>query len=149
MPGFKSKYDYAVDEKGRISIPAKIRKNLSDAAEGSFVVTRGLDGCLYLYPGDTWLRIEQDMLSRLNAYEQDDRAFLRLLYSYAHDTTLDKQSRVMIPQELLDIAGITGSVVLIGQPDHIELWNPERHAEYMSKYEPHYDAIAARAMGNR
>lgn len=149
MPGFKGKYNYSVDDKGRVSIPAKLRKNLSEAAKNSFVATRGLDGCIFLYPSDVWEKRETEMSEKLNVYLPENRMFMRLLLEYANDAALDKQSRIMLPQELLDYAGITGSVLVVGLSDHIELWNPELYARKVSIYESQYDEIALKAMVNR
>lgn len=149
MAGFKGKYTYSVDEKGRISIPAKLRKNLSDEANNSFVVTRGLDGCLYLYPNDIWLQMEKDLKQQLNTYDPEERSFLRSLIVWANDVSLDKQQRVTIPTELLEFAAIKSSVVLLGTLDKIELWNPEKFNLYMGNIEPHYETIASKVMGRR
>ncbi len=149
MAGFKGKYSYSIDDKGRISIPAKLRKNLSDAANNSFVVTRGLDGCLFLYPLDIWLLREKELEERLNTYDPEERKFLRSLIVWANDVPLDKQMRVMIPHELLKFAGITSAVVMLGTLDKIEIWNPEKFEAYMGEVEPHYESIAAKVMGKR
>ena len=149
MPGFKGKYNFSVDDKGRISIPAKLRKNLAGAANNAFVATRGLDGCIFLYPSDVWEKREADMAEKLNVYVPENRMFMRLLLEHANDVMLDKQSRIMVPQELLDFAGITSAVLVVGLSDRIELWNPDLYAQKVSIYESQYDDIALKAMVNR
>ena len=149
MAGFKGKYEYAIDEKGRVNLPAKLRKHVTPEADGTFVVTRGLETCLYLYPLDTWNSMEADLTSRLNVYREEDRLFLRTLLMWVHEVSLDKQSRLMIPNELVEFAHIQSSVVLIGALDKIELWAPDELNAYLSRYaERSYEDVAAHVMGN-
>lgn len=129
MPSFKGQYEYAVDEKGRIMLPLKLRRALSPEAEGRFVVTRGEDPCLVLYPVNVWQLIE-DQLRQQNLYQQNVRRFVRELLRWAEDVELDGQNRLMIPRELLQWAGIRGRVLLVGMLDRIELWNPETFAQH-------------------
>lgn len=149
MSGFKGKYQYAVDEKGRISLPVKLRKNLSEAANNSFVVTKGLGGCLVLYPNDDWNELEKRMRVELNPFNPEDLSFRRSILEWANDVKLDGQQRIMIPQELLDVANIKTTVLIVGNLETIELWNPEKYAQYKQTIEPHYETIAAKVMGGK
>src|SRR5512145_481130 len=149
MAGFKGKYDYAIDSKGRINLPSKLKKHMNPEADGTFVVTRGLETCLYLYPLDTWNVLEKDLTEKLNVYREQDRLFLRTLLMWVHEVTLDKQSRIMVPSELLGFAKIKTSVVLIGALDKIELWDAEELDKYLQRYaDQSYEDVAARVMGN-
>jgi MraZ protein len=149
MAGFKGKYEYSIDAKGRVNLPAKLRKHVTPEADGAFVITRGLETCLYLYPLDTWTVLEQDLTTKLNVYREEDRLFLRTLLMWVQEVSLDKQSRIMIPSELLKFANIKSSVVLIGTLSKVELWAPEELDHYLNRYaDQSYEDVAARVMGN-
>ncbi len=148
MAGFKGKYEHAVDDKGRANLPSKIRKALTPEAKDSFVITRGYENSLVLYPLDAWNKYEEQMRAELNTHREEDRLFIRMLMMWAQEVTLDKQSRIMIPQELMEIAGITTQVVIIGALEKIELWSPEYFRAYNERYaDMTYEAVAARVMG--
>jgi transcriptional regulator MraZ len=149
MAGFRGKYEYAIDSKGRVNIPSKLRKHVTPEADGSFVITRGLETCLYLYPIDTWNEMEQDLTAKLNVYREEDRLFLRTLLMWVHEVNLDKQSRIIIPNELMEFAHIQSSVVLIGALNKVELWDSDELKKYLNRYaDQSYEDVAARVMGN-
>src|SRR5690606_12008822 len=110
MAGFRGKYVYSIDSRGRVNLPAKLRKQVTAESDSTFIVTRGLDPCLYLYPLDAWNVLEQELTSKLNIYHEQDRLFLRTLLMWVHEVSLDKQSRLMLPGELMDFAHISSSV---------------------------------------
>ena len=148
MAGFKGKYDHSIDDKGRVSLPSKLRKHLLPEAQDSFVITRGYENCLDLYPLDAWNALERDLKSKLNLYKEEDRLFLRTIFMWAHEVTLDKQSRIMIPQELLEFSGISAHVTIIGALDKIEIWSPDEFRKYRDRFaEQSYESVAARVMG--
>ncbi len=149
MSGFKGKYDHAVDSKGRIIIPSKLKKHLSPEADEKFVITRGLDDVLWLYPLDVWNAWEQQLKENTNPFNSEDRFFVRTLMQYAHEVQLDKQNRIMIPKELLDLAHITSAVKLLGMFDYIEIWSPEEFDRYFSSTEQSYEQVASRVMGQK
>jgi transcriptional regulator MraZ len=149
MAGFRGKYVYSIDSKGRVNLPAKLRRHVTPEADGAFIITRGLENCLYLYPLDTWNILEQDLTAKLNVYREQDRLFLRTLLMWVHEVSLDKQSRLMLPGELMEFAHISSNVVLIGALDKIELWDPEELEGYLNRYaDQPYEDVAARVMGN-
>jgi MraZ protein len=123
MSSFKGRYRYAVDEKGRIAIPAKLRKNIAPASRKNFVVTRGLEKCLYLYPLDEWNKLEQSLRS-LSLRNDKDRQFARTISSWAEDAGPDGQFRIMLSAELKQYAGITEEVLVLGVLERIEIWSP-------------------------
>lgn len=148
MAGFKGKYEHSVDDKGRVSLPSKLRKALSPEANDSFVVTRGYEKSLVLYPLDEWNRYEQQMKTGLNSHREEDRLFMRTIMMWAQDVSLDRQARIMLPQELMEIAGITTQVVIIGALEKIEIWSPEHFHAYNERYaDTTYEEVAARVMG--
>ncbi len=145
MSSFKGSYTYAVDEKGRVNLPAKMRKYVSPEANDTFVVTRGFEKCLFVYPVDEWNKLE-GALRNLSSYDPEHRRFIRALLELASESQLDSQARLSIPQELREYAGISDEVRIIGTLDKIELWNPKIYDEYkVSQPEP-YETIAARVM---
>jgi MraZ protein len=117
-----------VDAKGRMNVPARLRKGLSPEAADSFTIVRGPEGCVKMYPLDEWRRYAE-LLVTFSTGDDQSRAFFRLLSDTAHETTIDGQGRVTLTQRLLELAGVDGQAKLVGQFDHIEVWNPKRFAE--------------------
>ncbi len=145
MSSFKGSYTYSVDEKGRVNLPAKLRKCVSPEANETFVITRGFEKCLFVYPVDEWNRHEAK-LRNLSSYDPEHRRFIRALLELAAESVLDAQGRLALPQELRDYASIQNEVRIIGTLDKIELWNPKIYEDYrLSQPEP-YESIAARVM---
>lgn len=145
MSSFKGSYTYSVDDKGRINLPAKLRKYVSPEANETFVVTRGFEQCLYIYPADEWNKLEQN-LRNLSNYDAEHRRFVRTLLELASEGQLDAQSRLSIPQELREYANIREDVRIIGTLDKIELWNPKIYEEYKRSQSEPYESIAAKVM---
>lgn len=134
---FMGEYQHSLDDKGRIIVPAKFREGL----DGRCVVTRGLDQCLFLYPGAEWERLEEK-LKQLPLTKGDARAFVRFFFSGATDVELDKQGRIMIPANLREYAGLTKDVVAIGVSTRVELWSKDIWEKYMAEAESSFEAIA-------
>jgi len=145
MSSFKGSYNYSVDSKGRINLPAKLRKYVSPEANDTFVVTRGHEGCLFVYPLDEWNKLEA-LLRGLSSYDSEHRLFMRSLLEYAWEAQLDSQARIFIPQELREYAALTNEVRIIGTLDKIEIWSPSVYEEYKNIQTESYDSIAAKVM---
>lgn len=145
MSSLKGSYQYSVDNKGRINIPSKLRKMLSDDIKDNFIITRGFDKCLYVYPLDEWAKVEQE-LRKLSNYNPDHRLFSRTILDIASDVQLDSQARITIPAELRQYAGIDSEVIIIGTLDKIELWNPKIYSEYKNNQSETYESVAAKVM---
>lgn len=124
VASFKGEYTHAIDAKGRVSFPSKLRKFLSPGAQENFTILRGLENCLLLYPEDKWRNVE-DSLSQLNAFKRENRTVLRNFLRSAEDVSLDNQNRIALPSKLMEWADITSKVVFIGMGDCIELWSPD------------------------
>ncbi|CUT00738.1 division/cell wall cluster transcriptional repressor MraZ [Candidatus Kryptobacter tengchongensis] len=146
MSSFKGSYIYAVDEKGRVSIPARMRKYLSLEANETFVITRGTETCLFLFPLDEWEKLEK-RLKELNTFNPQHRLLVRILLMWAVEVTLDNQSRIMIPKNLLEFAKIDKEALIIGALDRIEIWNPEVFNEYVNTQPESYESIAEKVLG--
>ncbi len=134
---FIGEYRHSVDEKGRLAVPAKYREQLQRGA----VVTRGLDRCLFIYPGDAWQELAQ-RLANLPVSKANTRSFARFLLAGAMDVELDKQGRIIIPEYLRSFAGIRKSVVLAGLYNRLEVWDEEQWGRYRSSAEQGSEEIA-------
>ncbi len=141
MSSFKGSYAYSVDSKGRINIPARLRKYVSPEANGTFVITRGFDQCIYLYPLDEWTRLEQE-IRQLSSTNPKHRFFMRRLLEWATESQLDGQFRITLPKDILQFAGIENDVLIIGVLEHIEVWNPRIYEAYLTTQEESYEAVA-------
>ena len=142
---FRGQYLYAIDSKGRVSIPAKLRRQVSPEANDSFVITRGTVACIDIFPLDQWNKVE-DKLIALNSFNPDTARFSRMILQHATEDTLDSQSRILIPQPLLAYAGIEKEVMILGVLKKIELWNPKAYEEYLKESDETYEQIAAKVM---
>jgi MraZ protein len=145
MSSFKGTYRFSVDAKGRVNIPSKLRKSLSDDIKDFFVITRGFDKCVYVYPLDEWAKTE-GALNKLSDYNSDDRLFSRMIYENATDVQLDSQARIVIPVELRQYASIEGEILIVGNRNKIELWNPKVYEDYKTKQTESYESVAEKVM---
>ena len=118
---FMSEYYHAIDTKGRLSIPSRFREELGE----EFVVTRGLDGCLFVYPNETWAEFEQK-LRQLPLTDKNARQFTRFFVAGATTCEVDKQGRILLAQSLREFAGLEKEVVLAGNINRIEIWDKEK-----------------------
>lgn len=121
---FMGEYNHTIDAKGRLIIPVKFREELGD----SFVLTRGLDGCLSIYSRRTWDAFEQK-LAALPLTSKNARTFTRFFVAGAATCELDRQGRILVPATLREFAGLEKDVVLAGNLDHIEVWSKSRWEE--------------------
>jgi MraZ protein len=147
MAGFKGCWEYSVDAKGRVALPAKLRRVVRPEANNAFTVTRGIDTCLYVYPAYIWEQIE-NQFRRLNPYRRDARNFMRVFLSWAEDVTLDSQGRIPLSKRLLEFSSITDKALIIGSLDVIEIWDPEEHAKHEKKLDIDYSELAESVMGS-
>lgn len=138
---FMGEFQHNIDTKGRIIVPAKFREGLGD----NFVVTRGLDKCLFAYPMDEWKLLEEK-LKKLPLTKKDARAFTRFFFSGAVECEVDKQGRINIPQPLRNYAALDKECVVIGVSNRIEFWANENWEEYFSDSEESFSEIAENLM---
>lgn len=134
---FIGEYQHTVDEKGRIAVPAKFRKILRQGV----VVTRGLDGCLFLYARAEWGKLVAK-LSALPIAKSNTRAFARLMLAGAMDGEVDGQGRVTIPEYLRAFAGLGKQVVIAGLFNRLEIWDQQRWETYKQQTEGKSNEIA-------
>lgn len=134
---FIGEYQHTLDSKGRIIIPSKFREELGD----EFVITKGLDNCLFVYPKDEW-KVVEDKLKSLPLTNKDARAFIRFFFSGASESMLDKQGRVVIPSNLREHSKIDKDAVVIGVSTRLEIWSKEEWEGYIDEDHLSYDSIA-------
>lgn len=130
-------FKHNIDTKGRLIMPSKFREELGT----SFILTRGLDGCLFGYPMEQW-NILQDNLKQLPLSKKDSRSFVRFFYSAAIEAEIDKQGRINISSTLLDFAKIEKECRIIGVSDRIEIWSNKKWEEFAETAETSFDDIA-------
>lgn len=134
---FMGEFKHSIDMKGRLIIPSKFRDELGE----SFVVTRGLDQCLFVYPKEEWHRIEEK-LKALPFTKKDARAFTRFFFSGASECELDKQGRVSIGNPLRMYAGLEKDCVVIGVSTRLEIWDSNTWKQYFEKSEESFNDIS-------
>lgn len=134
---FMGEFQHVVDSKGRLFIPVKLREGLGD----QFVVTKGLDNCLFVYPMGEWKQLESK-LKTLPFTKRDARGFTRLFFSGAMECELDKQGRVLLPSNLRDYAQLNKDAVIIGVSTRVEIWSKEGWAEYNNQVGEEYENLA-------
>ena len=134
---FIGEYQHTVDSKGRIIMPSKLREGLGQ----KFIVTKGLDNCLFVYPFEEWERFEKK-LRTLPLTNRDARAFVRFFFSGATECILDKQGRILIPNNLREHAKLVKDAVIIGVSSRIEIWSKEEWDRYNNDDSLSYDSIA-------
>jgi len=139
---FMGEYQHTLDEKGRIIIPAKLREGLGE----TFVITRGLDRCLFVYPMEEWRVLEQKM-KELPTTQAGITTLPCLFFSGAVETETDKQGRVVIPTNLREHAQIQKEVYTLGVSTRIEIWSKEVWEEYAKRAEESYEALAEKVVG--
>ena len=120
---FIGEYAYALDLKGRVNVPAKFRQALSKDNKNTFIITRGMDSCVWVYPLTEWQKIEAD-LRNLSSLSNIHRAFVRNTARYASPSTYDKQGRITLSPSLVEYAGLEKDVLIIGMINKMEIWNP-------------------------
>ncbi len=118
---FMSEYNHTVDVKGRLIMPSKFR----DALGEEFVVSKGMDGCLFVYANEDWNAFEQKLTS-LPLINKEARQFARFFLAGAAQVELDKQGRILLPASLREFAGLDKDVVLVGVGSRIEIWSKEK-----------------------
>ncbi len=136
---FIGEYNYSLDDKKRLSIPAKFRELLGKKA----VITRGLDQCLFLYPMKEW-QVLAEKLSKLPLAQADARGFARLMLTGAMDVAIDNLGRILVPDYLKGYAFLKKKVVVAGVYNRVEVWDEEKWQEYKDKTEKEVGDMAER-----
>ena len=128
MSRFRGRYDFSIDQKGRINIPSKFRKLLSPDADETFVISRAPDGCLWAYPKDEWEKFDDSLMALPMSPEMN--RFQREMQNTLSDSVLDKQGRVTLTPLQVRIAGISKEVSIVGRGRYLEIWDTRRFEQY-------------------
>lgn len=138
---FMGEFQHNIDTKGRIIVPSKFREELGE----NFVVTRGLDKCLFAYPMEEW-KVLEEKLKKLPLTKKDARAFTRFFFSGAVECEVDKQGRINLPQPLRKYAVLEKECVVIGVSNRIEIWASNNWEDYFNDSEESFAEIAENLM---
>ena len=133
-------YAHTIDDKNRLTLPAKFRESFADGG----VVTRGLDGCLYLYAAGDWEGLVASRLAELDPLGQEGRLMQRYFFSGAAEAEPDKQGRIMLPAALVEHASLGREVVVAGIRDHVEIWDRAAWRKQLEEVEGSVELVAER-----
>ena len=138
-------YDHTIDDKNRLTLPAKFREAFKDGV----VVTRGLDGCLYAYRREDWSRLVESRLATLDPLSAEGRRIQRHFFAGASEAELDKQGRVMIPAQLIEHAKLGREIVVAGVNDRLEIWDRGAWRRELAEVEGSAEDVAERLATER
>ena len=142
---FQGHANTTLDEKGRIIVPSKFRKHILPEAGGILNVTLGRDNCIWLFPSYEWVKVLKTVQTT-NPYTTDEVSMRRRILFHADELSLDSQHRILIPQELQKLVGIKKEILLIGQIERIEIWNPDAYEKYLSDSPESYEGVMQKVM---
>lgn len=147
MTTFIGDYNCKVDEKGRVTFPSMLKKQLGVVSEGRFVVKKDIfEQCLVLFSIEEWERQNTIIRERINPYNKEHNKFLRNFYRGSAEIVLDSNNRMLIPKRLLDLANISKEAILAGQDGKIEIWSKELYESAEQKHDD-FAALAEKIMG--
>jgi MraZ protein len=139
-------FDCKVDSKGRFMLPSGLKKQLSEGDQERFVINRGFEKNLTLYPQSEWQKISREVNS-LNLYNKKNREFVRYFFRGASEITLDAASRLLLPKSLLDYAGIDKEIVLFAYGQRVEIWSRDVYESMMNNEPEDFSSLAEDVMG--
>lgn len=148
MANLIGEYDCKLDAKGRIMMPSALKKQISPEANNSFVINRGFERCLVLYPQDVWKVITEE-INDLNLYNKKNRDFARYFYRGATELQPDTSNRLLLPKPLLSYAGMQKDVVLFAYSNRIEVWSKEIYDGLMTSEPEDFASLAEEVMGRK
>lgn len=147
MITFIGDYNCKVDEKGRVTFPSTLKKQMGSVSQGRFVVKKDIfEECLVLFPIEEWERQNSIIRSKINPYNKEHNKFLRNFYRGSAEIILDSNNRMLIPKRLLDLAKISKEAILTGQDGKIEIWSKELYDSVEEAYDD-FAALAEKIMG--
>lgn len=134
-------YNHSLDDKDRFILPAKFREKIKSLDKKKFYITRGLDGCLFIFQEDVWSGLEEK-LKAISFTKQQSRFFNRLYFSGAHESEVDSQGRMILPQHLKEFAQIQRDIVIIGVGDRIEIWDKKLWEKFYGDNKKRFEEVA-------
>lgn len=146
MIGFLGEYEVTMDAKGRFLLPAGFKKQLGEESAGQFVINRGIETCLTIYPMQVWEPIFSEV-SKLNDFDPKVRQFRRYFLNGATNIELDSAGRLLIPKTLIEYAGLQKDVVLVSALNKIEIWDTTKYNKFFESFSPEsYSELANEVM---
>jgi MraZ protein len=142
---FLGEYEHTLDDKHRLTLPARYREAFSSGC----VVTRGMDGCLFVFTKDEWERFVDVRLGALDPFSQEARQISRFMFSGAAEAEPDKQGRIPLPPPLVKHASLAREVVVAGVRDHVEIWDRAAWRQHLEEVEGSADSVAERLAAQR
>ncbi len=139
-------YECRIDDKGRIIIPAGLKKQIPPEAQEKFVINRGFENCLTMYPMSEWAEVSR-VVNQLNLFIKDHRIFARNFNRGATEVQLDTSNRVLIPKTLLEYASIHKDLILSAFSNRIEIWAKEEYEHHLKMSDEEYSNLAEKVMG--
>jgi transcriptional regulator MraZ len=133
-------YEHTLDDKNRLTLPAKVRQALG----GGVVVTRGMDGCLFVFTREGWDEFVVARLQGLNPFSREARQMSRFMFAGATETEVDRQGRIMLPPALIEHATLGRDVVVAGVRDHVEIWDRAAWRKQLKEVEGSVELVAER-----
>ncbi len=138
----------SLDDKGRLIIPAKFRRNIPAEANGKVHIILGRDSCLWLYDDVQWLKTKEKLL-QLDEYAESDTRLLRQFLYHAEEFQIDAQFRILLSQKTMQVVNIKKEVLLIGQLNKVEIWNPETFDIYLQSSGQSYEDVMEKVLGKK
>jgi MraZ protein len=146
MTRFLGEFECKLDDKGRFALPSGLKKQVPQEAGEKFVLNRGFEKCLVLYPRNEWDKITEE-INKLNPYVKKNRDFLRYFFRGATEITLDNAARILLPKRLQEYAGINREIVLFGHTNKIEVWAAELYDTMLGDEPEDFADLAENVMG--
>ncbi len=147
MFGLVGEYEVKLDNKGRFMFPAHLRKQLSPSAQENFMLNKGFEDCLTLYPMNEWEKLS-GKLSKLNLFKPKNRMFYRLFHQGAKNISLDSAGRILIPVSHLERVGLDKEAMIIAYNDRIEIWDKTKYFNLIEGNMTDFADLADEVMGN-
>jgi MraZ protein len=142
---FYGEFDHTIDRKGRLIVPAKFRQALKEQDVKSLFLTRGLDGCLFLFPESEW-RAAESRFKQIPFTKSEGRKFNRLFFSGATEVTVDRLGRLLVPRTLKEFAQIKQDVVIVGVSTRMEIWAKEKWQAFYESSRQSFEEVAERVI---
>lgn len=149
MTGFLGEYEVTIDTKGRFLVPAALKKQLAEEGAQQFVINRGLDFCLSLYPMESWDPLYAK-ISKLNDFDSKASAFKRRFLNGASKVEVDSAGRLLLPKNLMEYASLVKDAVLVFVGDKIEIWDKIKYKEFFESFsQEEFKIMANEVMGSK
>jgi MraZ protein len=142
---FTGEYEHTLDDKSRVTLPARFRSALAPGV----VLAKGFDRNLDVYPAEAWETVVQTRIAELDPFAAETRRLKRIVFAGASEDTPDKQGRVLVPATLVEFAGLGKDVVIAGVDDHLEIWNSDAWARQLRESEGSVHDVAERLAEKR